>query len=635
MEGPQEDMAPTMICTPLALTCADNVTIRECSEDGLTETDRPCPDMEICKDGVCLEADCIPGTVLGCQSATSERVCADDGFGYDNRPCAAETPNCLDGQCTAQICRPGSTVCQGDDVTECSMDGLAEIVVETCAHGCEAGACLNPCGGDSKSYLGCDFLAVDLDQFATPCTSWLDCPSSPSCQGLFCQCINSFCEGGAQDQPFAVTVANNNTMAVTATVSDVAGNVVATQTVGVNQVVSIELPSSNINDSSITDKSYRVEADGPVTVHQFNPQNNSDVFSNDASLLLPSNTLGTEYLVMSWPTIGDTTFALKSFVVVVASEMGTTSVTVKTPAAIAAGPGVGAVLAGGTATYSLSTGQVLSLTTQNTSGADLTGMEITADQRVAVFAGTECGNVPLNNQYCDHMEQQLIPVSTWGTDFVAAKFNMRGNPSLGRTEPDIWRILASQDGTAITTTPAIPSVDGQMLARGEFIEFSHTGDFVVTATAPISVGQYMVGSSYPGIENGCDRNFHFNGDTSQCAIPPDQQCSGGGTAIGDPAFLLNVPSSQFRPDYLVLTPNNYREDFLTFIAPIGTTITLDGTQITDTPTPIAGTSWEVIRRSVSDGTHTVLATAPSGLYAYGYDCDVSYAYPGGLNLETL
>jgi hypothetical protein len=174
-----------------------------------------------------------------------------------------------------------------------------------------------------------------------------------------------------------------------------------------------------------------------------------------------------------------------------------------------------------------------------------------------------------------------------------------------------------------------------MLARGEFIEFSQTGDFVVTATAPISVGQYMVGSSYPGIENGCDRNFQFNGDTSQCAIPPDQQCSGGGTAIGDPAFLINVPASQFRPDYLVLTPNNYREDFLTFIAPVGTTITLDGTPLTDVPTPIPGTPWEIRRRSVPDGTHTVTATAPIGLYAYGYDCDVSYAYPGGLNLETL
>jgi hypothetical protein len=32
--------------------------------------------------------------------------------------------------------------------------------------------------------------------------------------------------------------------------------------------------------------------------------------------------------------------------------------------------------------------------------------------------------------------------------------------------------------------------------------------------------------------------------------------------------------------------------------------------------------------------HNLTGSAPFGLTVYGYDCDVSYAYPGGLNLEA-
>ena len=59
-------------------------------------------------------------------------------------------------------------------------------------------------------------------------------------------------------------------------------------------------------------------------------------------------------------------------------------------------------------------------------------------------------------------------------------------------------------------------------------------------------------------------------------------------------------------------------------------------------TAIAETGYGVYHHSTSNpsggadaaASHTITGTAPFALLVYGYDCDVSYAYPGGLNLGT-
>jgi hypothetical protein len=97
--------------------------------------------------------------------------------------------------------------------------------------------------------------------------------------------------------------------------------------------------------------------------------------------------------------------------------------------------------------------------------------------------------------------------------------------------------------------------------------------------------------------------------------------------------MVAVPNAQFRQDYIVLTPDEYQSDYVTVIAPSGALVNLDGAPLSGPDASVGG--FDIYRRSVADGVHRLDSTVAFGLYAYGYDCDVSYAYPGGLNLESL
>jgi len=579
----QSGTCTAQLCEPGALECENTTTVRSCNADGTEWVLQTCEAGLGCFGGQCIVGGnaCEPGEVLGCASTTALRVCSSNGIDDDARDCPAETPDCRSGVCSLQICEPDSLSCNGNDVVQCNSGGDATSVLETCRAACAGGVCVNPCESGVQSYLGCTFFAVDLDQWA-PTT------------------------------PFGVTVSNASASPVEVIAYNGTGAEVARSNVEPDGLTTLRLPNSTISDSSLTSESYRIEATGPVTMHQFNPIDTASAFSTDASLLLPATAVGSEYLVMGWP-VPVINYA-NTYVGVIAVEEGTTIVSITPTTNLLAGlRGIPAgINAGTTGTYSLTRGQVLTLSTWVTAGLDLTGTEISADKNISVFWGSECSNVPLNVTYCDHMEEQLFPVDTWGLDFIGAKFAPRG------TEPDLWRILASQDNTLIQTVPAIAGIDGRRINRGEFLEFSATADFVISASAPISVGQFMVSSSYPTPSGFC------------CAIP--RTCSTG-TGIGDPAFLIAVPESQFRSDYIVLTPATYQQDFLNIIAPSGAVITLDGSPIASPDARVGG--WDIYRRRVEDGVHRLSGTAAFGLYAYGYDCDVSYAYPGGLNLDSL
>jgi hypothetical protein len=519
----------------------------------------------------------------------------------DDRGDTAEVPDASPDS-AGGVCAPGARRCRGNEVFACDADGASESSVATCPSGCIAGACVEgACASDGKQYLGCGFWAVYLDN-------------------------------EARGQGFGVAISNPNPVPVDVSVAGPTG-VISTQRVPAGELAFVTIEDGvQIDNSSLSQSAYQIGSSGPVTVHQFNPPNNlRPGFSTDASLLLPATSLDTDYVVMAWHSGDDmgrfAGLSARSYVTIVAVSAGSTSVTFTSPAGLQAGAGVAATPPGGTQTVTLAQGDVLSLIATRNDGddpepddpADLTGMRISATAPIAVFSGSEASYIPDDSGPADHIEQQLYPTSAWGTSYVVSKFSPRG------TEDDLFRVMVRDGGTTLRTDPPIPDVDGRTLRNaGDAVQFAYNGSFRVWADTPISVGQFMVGSLYPGIPS-CTRS-----NTSGCRIPVHPSCEG--KRIGDPAFLLPAPTERYRRDYIVYVPEGFVQNFVSTTAPAGTAIVVDDVPTLAPAAAIGATGWEVRHIPLEPGVHRIVAEVPFGANVYGYGCDVSYAYPGGLDL---
>ncbi len=123
---------------------------------------------------------------------------------------------------------------------------------------------------------------------------------------------------------FSIAVANPSTTAsATVTVSKVSGTV-ATTVVPPGGLFNFLLGTNHISGTGTsTNPTFRVTSDIPVAAYQFNAFEN--VFTNDASLLLPKSVLSTSYFVAGW---GQSFNSASPQMGIVATETGTTSYTV-------------------------------------------------------------------------------------------------------------------------------------------------------------------------------------------------------------------------------------------------------------------------------------------------------------------
>lgn len=642
-------------CTPGATSC-DGPFLLTCNEDGKTSTSSKCPDATpTCVAGQCRV--CEPGSKY-CEAAStgskSKAVmqCNADGSNAVVLQACEGDATCINKQC--MVCAPGTKQCNGSLAMACNNDGSGMDIADDCGakgQACQGGLCVSPCQGDLKSntYVGCDFWAVDLDNIV---------------------------EGDldAQNQQYGVVVSNTADGPAAVTVSigtkGQAGYHSKTYTVAAKGLQSINLPDpswglppQNQEGTSINSLLYRIQADQPIVAYQFNPMTNVGVFSNDASLLLPSNALGKTYYVMSHAELDG---PYRSFANIIATAPGTTTVSVKPTCKTLAGSAVPSIGKGKVGTVQLQQGQALNLESDEKNG-DMTGTYIEADKPVAVFGGSEMSNSPDTGncvpnasgsgkscagtslggfgQSCssdaqctpsccaDHLEEQMFPVDTLGSSYVAVRLAPRGK------EKDAWRILAVEDGTTVTVSPsqgaALP-----MLNKGQWKEFQSNQDFVIEANHPVLVAQYMASSYATITTEGATCNV--GGSATQCLTKYNYtaDCLDGGFSgycapIGDPSLILTAATSQFLDDYIFLVPAQYKINYINIAMPQGATAKIDGSLIAaSTFKAVTGSQWQVARLPVKDGPHRLQLSAKGGLTVYGYDKDVSYGYTGGAGLAV-
>ena len=566
-------------------------------------------------------------------------------FGYVHYVCGAdgasrEAEQVCEGGCDPAMgcveCTPGAFRCDGTVSMRCDQDRRWVPLRDCSEWGSTCGAagfCEDACGAAEavRSNVGCEYWPVPL--------------------------ANSR-ELDARTYDFRVVVTNPGGQPANITIHR-GSRIVETARVTPGSVAELVLPwiegvsfpfAYDDWESVVTaDGAYRLTSSRPVIVAQFNPFHYASAasgpsYTNDASLLYPTHVLGrdhvgTSYVPFSYAAVSDPsgehieTMRLPGYLAVVGVGHAPTEVEVQLAGDVAADAGGRwpATPRGETLRFTLGRGEVAQIAAAvpppcgperpgfhdlepgegvsafcREEQYDLTGSRIRSDHPVAVFGAHTCANVPYDVRACDHLETQLAPVETWGTRFSTLPLR---DPATVEV-PNLLRITAAHDHTAVTLTPAPRDGGTFTLDPGEHVEVRIDGAIEIVGDHPIQVAQLLVG------QNVTD--------------PPLQR--------GDPGMTVLVPYEQFRRDYVFVTPSSYTplangQSYVLVSREPGVEVVIDGEAVSATWTAIGGRELAAI--PVSGGTHRVEAPRPVGLVAYGLGRYTSYAYPAGLDLRVI
>lgn len=339
-------------------------------------------------------------------------------------------------------------------------------------------------------------------------------------------------------------------------------------------------------------------------------------YSNEASLLLPSTAMTSNYRVTGMRGTPGAAAAGGSPPVlsVTATQDGTEIVTtLSSTAAVSAsvaGPPVSATRSNDQLTITLArAGDVLELV--GDVGRDFSGSLVQSSKPVQVIASNPCINLPKDKAACDHVEETVLPVETFGVHYVVAP----PTGPQGTLVPHAVRFYGNKDSTRLDYTPVKPPQCPDVINAGEVVDCGLVGAaFDVTGTAEFAVTTLLLAAeSYQGP-----------------IFDPAKR--------GDPSQSNVSPVEQFRTKYVFLAPTNYPVLWADITATDAADVELDGKRIAETWTSIGG-PFGVFRldltKSGKVGAHVITAKKPVGVQVIGFGDGTSFQYPAGLNLNLI
>ncbi len=331
-------------------------------------------------------------------------------------------------------------------------------------------------------------------------------------------------------------------------------------------------------------------------------------FSNDASLLLPTPALTTNYRVTSQTNVGAGEF------VTITGTVDNTQVTVTTGPSgrIQQGTDTPFTGANGQLQFLLNRGEVMQLLSENQSilsptPADLSGSLINTSAPVQVVAGQRCIQQPADAPACDHIEESVFPAETLGDHyFVTSPTGVDG-----RQVGHIVRIYGNFDGTTLQYPAGMPPGAPTTINASQVVDLGVVlDDFEIIGDNSFAVGSFMLGGTIQ---------------------------DPGATGRGDPSQSQMIAVDQYRTKYVFLAPDDYDQNWVDIVQPVGATVTLDGNVI-GPPTPIGGSGFGTARVGLgpgNNGAHVLTSTEPVGIQVVGFGNFTSYQFPGGSDLRAI
>ncbi|KAJ8304500.1 hypothetical protein KUTeg_018083 [Tegillarca granosa] len=556
------------------------------------------------------------------------RTCSDPAPANNGLDCVGSATET--GSCTVSLpCPIDGNWGSWSSWTSCSV---------TCGYGTESRnrSCDSPapqyngnnCTGDGEETNACwsgtcyPSILGNLDLFyvcSFRCDGTRDCDDGSDENVAIAGCV--FCSSGAgpdnQGREFIIGFmdnigTNNNLELFITTTSNNNANVnittplynpsfLSTVVVSRGNIVKQEL-TNGLRGSGVemSNKAIRITASEEVTVYGVNKEQ----YSTDGFVALPVDTLGTEYVAVTWTD--------KAELMIIATE-DNTAVSITFPST---SPGTAISITIFSATYG--NGDTLNITMNKyetlhfyQAGADFTGTRVLSSRPVSVMSGNSKVKVvdTGTGSSSDHLVEQLLPTDTWGKEFFTVS-------TPDRTLGDYYRVVACQDSTILSTV----NLGNHTLNAYEYVQLNvPTGSFQsIISNKPVMVVMFgkTIGSPADGVNGG---------DPHMSIFPPIQQFPSDYTWS-----TVETPTGDFTNYLVVVIKDSLKSDLY-----------LDNTQITSASwSSISGTTPALVTATfnVNPGSHSIYHSNPASTFmglAFGNAQTNSYAYAAGMRMATI
>ena len=366
--------------------------------------------------------------------------------------------------------------------------------------------------------------------------------------------------------------------------------------------------------------------------------------SSDASIVLPSTALRSEYYAQMFPASDHGGNNQGTHFAIVAIEDNTVVEYTPTTNVYNTSDDSWQYANQTYLTDTLKAGQVWYVWSGKTNdeSSDLSGTHILAhdNKPIAVFLGNPHTNIPHEIRDRDHLYEQAMPVDFWGTQFVITgsllkygtkraidyvKITARDDNTILMKNGVPFDTISFEKGTKLAWTdtiaykkesPKIININNEYAKRTITLKVQNGEAFYLQSSCPVEVFLYMTSNVVD------DKDNKTNGDPSMVWINPIEQ------QLSDITFL----------SYKVYSPDNDPEHFVNVVTDATTAqhMMLDGTDISSQFNTLEAMPYYAFAQiwlgNQTDVTqHHLQSTNGGGFiaHAYGFGTKESYAYSAG------